>query len=350
MSDTETTETITTEDTGAEEVYRLPDDDDLDAAIAEAEAEENAETEANASQASNTEDGDDPDPAAADAADTADADDAEGDAETGKAPMIPKGRFDEVRTEAEKAKAEAAYWKGVADARVASTQTQQTQEQGPTKEEQIDAQYAEFDKIDEAYQSGDITASQKARQEDAVRERIAELKAPPKAEPKQQAPTTPAVQGDAYVAEKTEQLMEAHPYVGMVNQRQLNFLEQEARADLAAQGKPFNPNSGASVIALRTRIAELSDTYGPSMTGKTLEGTAGTPATTSSAPAGAEAKAIAQARAKKMEAAEGHPPDISQVGTTAPGKGALTAEDVANMSEEEFDALPEATLNKVLAG
>ncbi len=76
--------------------------------------------------------------------------------------------------------------------------------------------------------------------------------------------------GECYLDRLTRELEAKHPYALLIRDNlHWAFLEAEAGAQLIKEGVQVRDDE-TSTLVLRTRMAELTDTFGPAMTGMTL--------------------------------------------------------------------------------
>lgn len=279
-------------------------------------------------------------------------------AATDKKPvMIPKGRFDEVGRERDEARASAAYYKGVADTQAqlieaikqgkpAEAGDTQNQTQQKTIEQQLEDIDAKRIEIAEQYENGDISATEWEKQKVALGKQERALNAQMAEERVKSVAVTPQGSTDdaLYMDEKLVELEKAHPYtLEITDQADWEWLNRKAAAQLYAEGIQLKPNDQRSNLILRTRIAELTDVYGPSLTGKTINipGKQGKTAEQPKAP-------TAQQRQDKLAIAHQHPPAITRMGGSGAGPGEVSEADIEKMSDEEILALPESTRNRLM--
>lgn len=139
-----------------------------------------------------------------------------------------------------------------------------------------------------------------------------------------------------------------YPYTTVLTDEQIAVLEQGAVAMMAAQGQPFTADP-ASRMRLRTAIARLSDTWGPQWHPSFVPPAGSKPSTTDlkpradqpgGQPSGAKPSGPAAARLSKLELAGTHPPDVGDMGSPASGSPLPTEAQIAQMSDDEIDALP----------
>lgn len=283
------------------------------------------------------------------------------------APMIPKARFDEVNSRAAKAAEEAAYWRGVAEARAQA----QTAPQGgqpapaapapPTPEQRLADIATATEALAKRFDDGEITMTDFKReerkladQEQAIREEILLKKVQPAA---------PAQNGgdqELYLETLTAQLETQHPWVGVFDQvgtqSDWAFLKNRAIENLVERG--IDPSKGAvGKYELRKEMAQLADAYGPALVGDRAraKGIALPNAQASQAqqpspqPQRPALSPQAQARAAALEKAAGAPPDITALNGHSGDSGGIPSEaSLEAMSDEAITALPKAVRDKLM--
>lgn len=289
------------------------------------------------------------------------------DAAAKPAPMIPKARFDEVSTAAQRARDEAMYWRGVAEARstapapaVQDQQAgQQVQTQQPlTFEQQIAALAAREDAISEQFDNGEIDAKTMNQQLRTLRQEEANLR---EANLQQQiaqtvpkAPTVDEVRAQLESEQHAQALYQAHPLAGLVfpeagtaqaaaeaadpglaqvMHARREMVKVEARTTLLAQ---YPGVSGPQADALfRQVLAQTADQYArvwfPNEAAKTAIKPAGTPALSPTA----------QARLDKMGVAAAQPPNPASLGTSQGVADQWTPEAYAALTDDQLARLPQ---------
>jgi hypothetical protein len=245
-----------------------------------------------------------------------------------KTPMIPKPRFDEVA-------ATAAYWKGIADERgrqLAAKAEPESPE--PTPEQQISEIRGQIKALAKEVDDGKLLMSDFEDKRQALLDQELAIR------DQMRKPTEVPKRGsDLYLEQRTTELEASHPYVAALSPDDLAFLTRKAVAALAEEGVtlPKGDLDPSDQLVLRTKIAVLSDTYGPVLTGKELKAT-GKPALSR------QAKNLQT----KLQDARDAPPDL-----TAAGRGGAPMEytdaQILAMSQEDLDALPMGTLEKIMA-
>lgn len=273
--------------------------------------------------------------------------------------MIPKERLDEVLAregqtaqERDKAYETAAYWRGIADARgQGQPAAAPAQPQQPTAQVAIQGLEGKLLEAAKRFDSGDISLVDYEKERLAINSQIqgireARLYAATKPQQSGQPAATP---NDMRLDELTRQLEDAHPYVGELSAPAYDgkwaFLSKEAADQLGPQWKAQAPSASKS-FELRKKIAELSDTYGPIWTGKTLA-PAPAPAPGNASPAKPALTAPAQNRLAKLGLGHAAPPDTNAIGQPAAASTTVSEDQIANMSDEQISALPAEVRNRL---
>jgi len=267
--------------------------------------------------------------------------------------MVPKARLDEVLRERAEAERRATYLQGALDAqRMAPGAARPPAEQPaaqapPSPEQRIGTVKAQRLALAKKYDDGEIDAAEFRKQDDAYEDQIWNIRQETLRPASQPAPRqTPA--NDLYLEEVTERLEAQHPYTTVLADTDMQFLVMKAKESLTAEGVRLG-NDPRSLLLLRKRTAELSDTFGPMLTGKQLQpATSAANAGTPTQPAGMSAQA--QARANKLALAASHPADIQNLGGPGQAAGVPTQQQIAAMSDEEIAALPESTRARIMSG
>jgi len=216
-----------------------------------------------------------------------------------------------------------------------------------TPEQEIQSARTERVSLAEKYDNGEISLADYRKadnalvdKEHAARERILEAKFATRPSP------APQPANDLLLDERSAKLEQEHEYVTMLSAPDLQFLHVKAIEQLMAEGGNIptdRPYNAREALAVRERIAKLSDSYGPVMTGKTIAPKA--PSATGQTPVKPALSPTAQARQAKLEAAASAPPDLSHVGSTQP-LSEPTEDQILSMSDEEIAKLPASTRNK----
>ena len=331
--------------------YQDADDITLAEAIAAAEAEEAAaagETDPDQVTDPQDPDGKQPQTGGEGASPVPDPDGGKGEGQPeGKAsPMIPKPRFDEINAENARLREQLAYEKGVREAlqgQAARPDGQQQPAEAPKSPEErlTEVRQQKRDlatKYDEGEMSyAELTAEMDklADQEDAIR---AERSQP-------QGQNAPANTGtDLYLEERTAQLEQQHPYAQEIKSKaDWDFITRKAVEELQGEGVALTDDARGDLI-LRERMAQLTDRYGPMLTGKELSKTTGQQPTNPNGGLSAQA----EARKQKLGLADKQPPNLTNSGN--PGTPTeYTEEKLGNMSLEDIAELPQSTRDR-LAG
>ena len=229
--------------------------------------------------------------------------------------------------------------------------------QGPvgTPEERIAAIREEKAASTLKYEEGELSAVEWQKQQDGFEDQVFAVRQEqlqPNAGP--QTPDDQPQARDPYVESLMDGLEAKHPYSTVIaGKLDWAIIESKALESLRNDGVELRKDA-QSTLLLRTRMAEITDTYGPAMTGKTLEEVKAAQAKKSpkstpdadgqqAAPAQkkpGELSPQAQARKEKLDLAAGIAPDVSNLGGASSGTEVLTSEQILGMSEEEIAALP----------
>lgn len=295
-------------------------------------------------------------PATADATD----DDQGEEEESPGQPMIPKVRFDEQvgkeREAAHRATTEAAYWKGQADALArASGQPGADQPAAEvTPADQITALRAEQQAIAEKYDNGELEGGypEATRLSAEIEDKIFQIRAD------QLTPTAPATTdrapdfiSAAVLTEMTQQLEDDHPYSreGVLNDEQWGMIRELAEVELVRQNIPLD-GTPQSQFQARQILAQLTDKWGPNLTGLTVEEVTASQA--QPLPSAGKPSVKAEARRAKLALAAGHPVDINRVGEAGgqPDSGVPSDAEIEAMTEDEIMALPKSIRQKITEG
>ena len=327
-----------------------------------AEAEKELEAEANSDEESEgSEGGPDENAEATDAAAAADAKEGnEGEAAEGAAaddagttPTIPKARFDQVLKERDEAIQTAAYFRGVADERRAAGTGDGDDTAAKTPEEQVAELRAEKAGFAAKFDEGGMTLveyeAEKDRIEDAVRAVQQEASKPAQAP----AATQPEQTTDSlYLEERTQQIEADHPYSTLIeSDEDWGYLARKTVESLVSEGVvlPQGQLDQRNQLLLRERIAALTDTYGPTMTGIPVDKLPKTGESTTEGKEPDKPSEAAEARRNKLAQAAGHPPDIAELGEAGSVDKDPTDAEIEQMSDEEIMALPAETRRRIEA-
>lgn len=227
-----------------------------------------------------------------------------------------------------------------------------------------DAIEAELDKLAERYEAGQVSESEYRKQQRTLNKQLSRIEqeallARIEERVKAPAPQTSAAE-TRRLAQESSQIVTQHPYLEHLADEDMKFLTRRAVQDLREEGVEFPANGQLSAedrIMVRQRVGQLSDRFGPVMTGldlrpKPAAGAQGN--VQGSVPVqGRQANpqtpampSMAQARARALADARSAPPDISTMGQGKTDEG-ISKEQFLAMSEVEIEALPEATRQRL---
>jgi hypothetical protein len=277
-------------------------------------------------------------------------------------PMIPKARFDEVNSAKSRAEQDAAYWKGVAEARAQMHQPQggaTAQPPQPTPQQRLEQIHTAQDELAAKFDNGEITMAEFKKQERDLNSQEAQLREEALAARLKPAAAAPASSNDElYLETLTANLEKDHPWVlpfnAVATEAEWQFLSQRARENLNARGVEIKGTIGS--YELRKEISVLIDKLAPNLIadrldqvkqkGFTIPGTQSHAGAQQQPPASSGAAA---ARAKALEKAAAAPPDLSSIpGSTGDTAGQVSEQRLEAMSEDEIGALPVSVKNKLL--
>jgi hypothetical protein len=282
---------------------------------------------------------------------------------------IPKARLDEEIGKRSKAEQDAAYWRGVAEARAqaaapAQAAQQQQQPLQKTPAEQIADLRVEKAAIAKKFDDGEISYADATAAQDAIDDKVFAIRELSFKSSIPQ-PQAQAQSGDdgLVLEERTVALEQAHPWVTVFDQlasktgdeSDWDWLAAKAKSGLAAEGVELK-NDTRSKLMLRTRISELADQYGPALIGERAK-TAGIAIPGQKTPQGQQQQqqpgpglsATAKARQEALAKAANAPPDLnSMTGSSAEDLGAPSDARIEAMSEDEIAALPKATRQRLM--
>jgi hypothetical protein len=152
----------------------------------------------------------------------------------------------------------------------------------------------------------------------------------------------PAVMDQKLMQAQAERLVQDYPWLGALDKDETLRLGKIARLEAEEMGRPYGTGP-AETMRLRQHVAELSAFWGPRWHPDLADD--GTPprtqTQTSEQPPAQEPSLspTAAARKAKLELAAALPPDTSNLGTQG-AKTAMTVEKAADLSEDEYAALP----------
>lgn len=274
--------------------------------------------------------------------------------------QVPKARLDEVLAQRDRLAQDAAYWRGVADAKVATTAApqgqpgaQQPQPQQPTAEQRLAGIHTEQDTLAKKFDDGEITYSELVKQqreltnrEQTIREDMLLAKVP-------KAPQQPQANDDLFLDNETAKLEQAHPWVIVADKVgtavDWKYIQDRAIENLVARGiDPTEGNRGK--LALRTEVAELFDQYGPALLGAKATAKGITiPGQDAAAQQRQPMSQAAQARAAKLDLAGRAAPNLSKMtGTNGEPTGVPSEARLESMGDDEIGNLPDSMRRKLL--
>jgi hypothetical protein len=264
--------------------------------------------------------------------------------------MIPKERLDQSLKLQDQLRSAAFYWKGRAEAggggQQPAAQQPQPQPVAKTPEEQVADLRAKKKEVVRKFDAGSITAEELEDQRDQIEDQIHAIRNKPAVQPQQS--------DSLYLDTLSAQLEDQHPYLLEIqDDDHWRFLTVEATKSLAQKGQPLPKGhlNDHDKMRLRTEVAVLSDTFGPTLTGKTIQLPGKPPAQgaqPSGAPAGAKPSATATARLTKLQAAAAAPPNLNGLGNPGPLEGEVSESSIEQLDEESILALPKATRDRMM--
>lgn len=275
-------------------------------------------------------------------------------------PMIPKARLDDEIGKRTNAETAAAYWRGIAEGRATVASTAPAAPAAPavaqkSPREQVAEIDAQVIALADKFDKGEIGMADYKKDElrlNGQRQDI--LDAAKKPAP---TPAIDPVNSDLYLKQLTAKIENEHPYAWLIEaDTQWNFIEAEARTSLLNEGVPLTNDAG-SALALRTRMAELADRYGPTFTGiapadapARASAKSGRQLVKPSAPATPRSPNMPtpEQRASKLELATRHAPDINAAGSGGGGAATYTDDQIAGMTDDQVDALPDAVKRRLV--
>lgn len=278
-------------------------------------------------------------------------------APAGKVPMIPKPRFDKVLQERDEALQQAAYHRGVAEARAApagqppGAQPQQTAQ---TPEQRLAGIGAEIDALAKKFDDGEITMSDFKKQERALTAREQAIRD----ESRPQTMASKSALEEDYLDNVTNQLLSQYPWVKVFDEvgkeSDWQYLKAEAIERLSARG--VQVPQGVGHPALQREMAMLAEEVGSALLasraqakGLALPGQTTPPATTQQQPpAKPPLSPVAQNRLDKLVQQGSAPPNLSAM-TGANGPTGMTDAAIEALTEDQFLALPVAAQRSILS-
>lgn len=281
---------------------------------------------------------------------------------------VPKARLDEALNRADraaeaatKAQQEAAYYKGMAEARAATQQPAQPQPQRQqlTPEQGLAEIARRQDVLAKQFDDGQISMSdltkaqrQLAQYEHNIREAQLAAKVKPAQQP---APAPQQGNDELYLETLTADLENAHPWVQVLEQvgkpSDWEYLKRTAIENLTEQG--LDPGAGAlGKYNLRKEMARLADQLGPALIGPRAQAKGivlpGQSVAAGTQPQQRPLSPQAQARQAKLALAASAPPSLANLAGSTGTQGYTPAQ-IDALTEAEYDSLP-ATVRSKLRG
>lgn len=274
-----------------------------------------------------------------------------------KVPMVPKPRLDQVLRERDEALQQAAYHRGVAEARAPAGQPPGQQQQPPapqTPEQRLAGITNEIEALSKKFDDGEITMVDFKRQERGLqaRERAIHEEAAPRPKGGEGGDTL-------YLEDVTTQLLGQHPWVNVFDQvgtpKDWKYLEDTARERIAERGVELASGALGSAT-LRREMAAVADELGPILLAPRAQARGlllpGQQARQVAPPQQQQQTkppltVVAQNRLDKITQQGNAPPNLSAMQGNN-GMGGVTEAQIDSMSDEAIAALPNSIRNKFL--
>lgn len=283
---------------------------------------------------------------------------------------VPKARLDEALSQADAERQNAAYWRGVAEARGQQQAPAGQQPAGkpaqPTPEQRLGQIASEIDALSEKFDTGELSmkdfkAKERAltSEEHAIREASLTARLTPK---QQAAPPADDIIARRHVNDTADRLVEAHPFSGVIYplqdptdpvelgviQAARSTVQTAALTALEKSNPGFAkmPKGPGKDLLWQEELARQSDIYGPRFFPNAKP--AAKPAGGAAAPAGNGLTAEQQRRLDKIETANQQPPNVNGLGTGGGGTD-YSVEALSRLSEDEYALLPQAVRDRALA-
>jgi hypothetical protein len=265
--------------------------------------------------------------------------------------MVPKARLDEALHKADEASRQATYLQGQLEAYArympqGSQQSGQSSQPSGQQQPQQDLQaqiQQERDRKQSAadkYDSGEISLKEYEQVRDEVDDKIWGIRQQAQ-QSQQRRPASEWGPADEKVLEDhLEQLASNHPYVDVMTQQDYDRLQRIAYAEAEAEGRPIQAGARGT-MDLRERVARLTDHYGPQWYPNAEVKSGSQPSNQQQRQAqGPNLSPQAQARQDKNALQERLPPDPNEIGTGAQGSQVPSEGQIAQMTDDEIQALP----------
>jgi hypothetical protein len=270
--------------------------------------------------------------------------------------VVPAGVLAEERRKSRALADEVLYLKGALAARTqqpsATTQPGGGQQQ-PSTQELLQAEGARLIAAAKQFDQGELSMEQYKLIELQSQDRIAALRAQHLLAHVQstQQPAGNAVGiADAHVLEQhLEKMTQEHPWSALLNDSEIDWLSHVARDEFRGLGKPVTPGNHVDTLRLRQRVAELSDTFGPTWYPNHRIAPPQQPTAQPSQQGVTQPQAAGNSRvqqtARLAAVAANQPPSLSTAGHADAGDAAMTTAMVEGMTEDEIiERLPRGRL------
>lgn len=272
--------------------------------------------------------------------------------------MIPKARFDEVNSELGTSRDRIARLEGEnAALRMTRESHAPTQDQPAPKTaaERLTEIHTRQDELAKRFDDGEINLATWTKENRTLQDAEAAIREEALADRFKPQPHNGPVPDDMRLQELTAKLEEDHPYTLEIpaEDPRWRFLHEEALRNLREEGHqiPAGEMNPADRLIVRTRMAELTDYYGPRWTGKALDkkGDVAPAKPNGQQPTGGtggQMSPSAQARGRALERAAAEPPDVNRMGSPGTTDGDVTEAQLETMSDEEIAALPKSVRDR----
>jgi len=256
-------------------------------------------------------------------------------------PAIPKPRFDEVNSELAEARRKLAY----AEGRIAAMESKPSPDPSPQEPQQeqenpLAAINNQIRALARRFDDGEISAAELEEQRqvlDDQRQAIREQQLLAKIQPPKAAPS---LADEAFLQDRSRRIAEEHPYAEEIPDDKFQHLVRLATQELGENWQNM-PSGAHKTLALREKVGELSDVFGPGWVGQLNKPTA---------PQQQPLSPQAQARNAKLDVAARMPPDISNLTGTSPA-GVPSGDALETMSDEEIiAAMPASSRQAIFEG
>ena len=203
------------------------------------------------------------------------------------------------------------------------------------------------------FDDGEINQVELEAERDRIEDAVFAIRQEASKPAQEPATKQPAQTADSlYLEERTQQIEAEHPYSALIeSDEDWNYLAKKAVESLASEGVvlPQGQLDQRNQLLLRERIAVLTDTHGPTMTGIPVDKLANKGESTTEGKEPDGPSEAAEARRTKLAQAAGHPPDIADLGEAGSVDKDPTDAEIEQMSDEEIMALPPETRRRIEA-